>query len=151
MAEVSFGEWTRDGHIRHSVFQGLRSDKKAETIIREKAVHTTDAKPVNAVSKPSLKVSHPERVIDTSTGFTKIQLIRYYLLVAPLMLEHLKNRPVSLVRAPDGITGQLFSRSIGKKRIWKGVNQLDQALDPAHDQLIEVTTADGLLASAQMM
>jgi bifunctional non-homologous end joining protein LigD len=150
VAEVSFGEWTRDGHIRHSVFQGLRSDKKAEVIIREKPVHTTDAKSANAVSKPSLKVSHPERVIDPSTGFTKIQLIRYYLLVAPLMLEHLKGRPVSLVRAPDGITGQLFFQKHWEKENMEGVNQLDPALDPAHESLIEVTTAEGLLASAQM-
>jgi bifunctional non-homologous end joining protein LigD len=150
VAEVSFGEWTRDGHIRHSVFQGLRSDKKAEVIIREKPVHTADAKPGDALPAPSLKVSHPERVIDPSTGFTKIELIRYYLLVAPLMLEHLKGRPVSLVRAPEGIAGQLFFQKHWEKENMAGVNQLDPALDPEHESLIEVATAEGLLASAQM-
>jgi bifunctional non-homologous end joining protein LigD len=128
----------------------LRSDKKAETIVREKAVHPADAKPADAMSKPSLKVSHPERVIDPSTGFTKIELVRYYLLVAPLMLEHLKGRPVSLVRAPDGISGQLFFQKHWEKENMEGVNQLDPALDPEHESLIEVATAEGLLASAQM-
>ncbi|SCX57258.1 DNA ligase D [Nitrosospira sp. Nsp1] len=150
VAEVSFGEWTRDGHIRHSVFQGLRSDKKAEVIIREKPVHTADAKPAGTVPTPSLKVSHPERVIDPSTGFTKIELVRYYLLVAPLMLEHLKGRPVSLVRAPEGIAGQLFFQKHWEKENMAGVNQLDPSLDPGHESLIEVASAEGLLASAQM-
>ncbi len=39
VAEVSFGEWTRSGHIRHAIFQGLRSDKEASTIVREKTNH----------------------------------------------------------------------------------------------------------------
>jgi bifunctional non-homologous end joining protein LigD len=65
VAEVSFGEWTREGHIRHSVFHGLRIDKKAETIIREKPVHAAPAKP-EAKPAPapgrlpaSLQISHP--------------------------------------------------------------------------------------------
>ena len=86
IAEVSFGEWTRGGHIRHSVFHGLRSDKKADVIVREKPVHpAAKSAPASAMPK-SLKVTNPERVIDPSTGFTKIDLIRYYSLVAPLML-----------------------------------------------------------------
>ena len=65
VAEVSFGEWTRDGHIRHSVFQGLRTDKKAEAIVREKPVHTDSMQNLRTrLPIPSLKVSHPERVID---------------------------------------------------------------------------------------
>ena len=63
----------------------------------------------------SLRITHPERVIDPSTGFTKMDLVRYYGLVAPLMMEHLRGRPVSLVRAPDGITGAaVFPETSGK-------------------------------------
>jgi bifunctional non-homologous end joining protein LigD len=160
VAEVSFGEWTRHGHIRHSVFQGLRIDKKAAAVGREKAVHPRPDNSGAAVAQtvraetsaipPSLKVTHPERVVDPSGGATKIEVIRYYALVAPLMLEHLKGRPVSLVRAPDGISGQLFFQKHWEKENIDGVNQLDQDLDPDHPPLLEIATAGGLLGAVQM-
>lgn len=151
VAEISFGEWTRDGRIRHSVFHGLRTDKKAEAVMREKPMHPMTEKPTIMTSIPaSLRVTHPERIIDPSSGFTKMELIRYYSLIAPLMLEHLKGRPVSLVRAPDGITGQLFFQKHWEKEKMQGVNQLDPALDPGHEPLLEISTAEGLLSAAQM-
>lgn len=54
------------------------------------------------------KLSNPERVIDPSTGLTKLDLARYYGLVGPLLVAHLKGRPVSFVRASSGIHGELF-------------------------------------------
>ncbi len=151
VAEVSFGEWTRDGHIRHSIFHGLRTDKKAGVITREKPVHPSDVKPAKMTAiPPSLRVTHPARVIDPSSGFTKIDLIRYYSLVAPLMLEHVRGRPVSLVRAPDGIAGQLFFQKHWEKENMPGVAQLNPALDPEHEPLLEISTAEGLLSAAQM-
>ena len=150
IAEVSFGEWTRGGHIRHSVFHGLRSDKKADIIVREKPVHpAAKSEPASAMPK-SLKVTNPERVIDLSTGLTKIDLIRYYSLVAPLMLPHLARRPVSLVRAPEGVTGELFFQKHWEKENMPGVEQLDPSLDPDHLPLLEISTAEGLLSAAQM-
>ncbi|SFN74145.1 bifunctional non-homologous end joining protein LigD [Nitrosospira briensis] len=132
VAEVSFSEWTRDGHIRHPSFQGLRIDKKAESITREKPVHSSAPKPA-PVAMP--KVSNPDRVIDPSTGFTKIELVRYYSIVAPLMLEHLAGRPVSLVRAPEGITGELFFQKHLENARMPGVTQLDPALHPDHPRI----------------
>jgi bifunctional non-homologous end joining protein LigD len=150
IAEVSFGEWTRGGHIRHSIFHGLRSDKKAEVIVREKPMHPA-VNPAPASSMPkSLKVTNPDRVIDPSTGFTKIDLIRYYSLVAPLMLPHLAQRPVSLVRAPEGVSGELFFQKHWEKENMPGVEQLDPSLDPDHPPLLEISTAEGLLSAAQM-
>ena len=151
VAEVSFGEWTRDGHIRHSVFRGLRSDKKPETIVKEEPMHAGSVKPAKtSTALSSLKVTNPERVVDPSTQLTKIDVVRYYSLVAPLMLEHIKGRPVSLVRAPDGISGQLFFQKHWEKENMKGVDQLDPALDPDHPPLLEISTANGLLSAAQM-
>ena len=151
MAEVSFGEWTRGDHIRHAVFRGLRTDKKAEAIVREKPVHADSAKPAGSASiPPSLRITNPDRVIDPSTGFKKIDLIRYYGLVAPLMMEHLKGRPVSLVRAPEGISGELFFQKHVEKENMRGVNQLDPSLDPDHKSLLEIANAEGLLTAAQM-
>jgi bifunctional non-homologous end joining protein LigD len=150
VAEVSFGEWTREKHIRHSVFQGLRIDKKAGTIIREKPVHSSATRPGSTTIPASLRVTHPERVIDPSTGFTKMDLVRYYGLVGSLMMEHLKGRPVSLVRAPDGVGGQLFFQKHLENDNMPGVNQLDVALDPEHPSYLEISTAEGLMSAAQM-
>ncbi|MDP1636607.1 MAG: DNA ligase D [Candidatus Nitrotoga sp.] len=151
VAEVSFGEWTKSGHIRHSVFHSLRTDKNANTIIREKPMHSISTKPAPTPSlQTSLQITHPDRVIDSSTGLTKIDLVRYYSLVAPLILEHLRERPVSLVRAPAGVTGQLFFQKHLEKNSMPGVKHLDTALDPEHAALLEISTAEGILSAAQM-
>ncbi len=57
------------------------------------------------------KVTHGDRVIDASTGLTKLDLVRYYEGIAERLLPHLKGRPCSLVRAPSGVDGEIFSRS----------------------------------------
>lgn len=168
VAEVSFAQWTNTGRIRHSVFHGLREDKPPIAIIRETAMpaqssaqadnRATSVPVQKAASRPSapesaiskLRVTHPERVIDDSTGITKIDLIRYYGLVAPLMLEHLKGRPVSLVRAPSGVKGQMFFQKHLETAKMTGVRQLSPDLDPDHEPLMEVVSAQGLLNAAQM-
>ena len=152
LAEVSFGEWTDTGRIRHSVFHGLRTDKKAAAIIREEPVHMRSDPGPSPASKlpPNFKITHPERVIDASTGITKLQLIEYYALIAPLMMPHLKNRPVSLVRAPDGIGGELFFQKHLEKSTMPGVQALDPSLDRDHAPLLEIARPEGLFAAAQM-
>ena len=156
VAEVSFGEWTRAGHIRHAVFRGLRGDKDASTIVREKVQRLPVATASNAVSSrrsqalsDRLHVTNPQRVIDTRTGTTKLELVRYYGLVGDLMMKHLKGRPVSLVRAPDGVDGQLFFQKHAETEKLPGIRQLDPVLDIDHPPMIAVVTAQGLLSAAQ--
>jgi bifunctional non-homologous end joining protein LigD len=157
VAEVTFGEWTRAGIIRHSVFHGLRTDKPASAIIQEKPADTkgvaksdsaTTANRSHALN-PTLRVTHPERVIDPSTGITKIELVRYYGLVSDLMMTHLKGRPVSLVRAPSGVTGQLFFQKHAETEKLPGIRQLDPALYISHPPLLEIADKQGILSAAQ--
>ncbi|HEY8880303.1 MAG TPA: DNA ligase D [Roseateles sp.] len=143
VVEVAFGEWTPDGHIRHASFRGLRSDKPARAIVREQA------QPVAAKAAPALKVSHPERVIDAASGITKLDLVRYYESVADWLLPHLRERPVSLVRAPRGIAGQLFFQKHADAPM-PGIRQLDAALWPGHEALLVVDSAEGLVSAAQL-
>ncbi len=155
VAEVAFREWTPDGHVRHAVFQGLRLDKPATGVVREVArefVGTpsrdgTAAAPAKAVS--SVKVTNPDRVIDASTGLTKLALVRYYESVAERILPHLLDRPVSLVRAPDGIAGELFFQKHPETRM-PGLRALDKSLWPNHAALLAVDSVDALLSAAQM-
>jgi bifunctional non-homologous end joining protein LigD len=178
VCEVSFGEWTRDGKVRHSVFHGLRSDKPAAAIGKEPVLHDPPAdqpgkaaktakpqaragaapakaaastSPAAAVPLPgTLRVSNPDRVIDPQSGTTKIGLVRYYALVGPLMMEHLKGRPIAMVRAPDGIEGQLFFQKHLDRYKMAGIAQLDPALYPGHPPMLEVVSPEGLLSAAQM-
>jgi bifunctional non-homologous end joining protein LigD len=159
VAEVTFSEWTQDGHVRHPVFLALRSDKPAKQIVREAPVPAraadreqakTQTKGPAATLPANFKVSHAERVVDASSGITKVEVVRFYGLVAPLMMEHLRGRPVSLVRAPRGIGGQLFFQKHLEDGSIEGIRQLDAALWPAHPALIEVAAALGLPGAAQM-
>jgi bifunctional non-homologous end joining protein LigD len=153
VAEISFTEWTKDGRVRHAVFHGLRGDKPARAITREKPAKAPAAKPSTA-RKPALpagmKLSHPERVIDASTGITKRELAEYYAGVAARMLPHLKARPVSLVRGPDGVGGELFFQKHGDTLKIPGLKQLDPRLDPGHAPLLEIADSTALLGAVQM-
>lgn len=155
VAEVSFSEWTRNGHIRHAVFRGIRSDKAAHTIVRETgtalmAASDTNTKEATRPTPSLAQITHPERVIDASaTGITKIELARYYALVGELMMPHLKGRPVSLVRAPGGIQGEQFFQKHAPAQALAGIRLLDAALDPGHLPLLAVAGQAGLLSAVQ--
>ena len=151
VAEVSFADWTPDGQIRHSVFQGLREDKRPLEITRERATAppaTADAPKRQAGA--AVKVSNPDRVIDASTGIRKIELVHYYESVADWMLPHLKRRPVSLVRGPTGVGGELFFQKHDDKLSIPKMRELDPALWPGHAALLEVPGAEALAHAAQM-
>ena len=171
IAEVSFSEWTAAGAVRHAVFQGLREDKPATAITRENATHvetivdkhsvdkhSVDKQVVDKQTEPgspegklpaSLKITHGERVIDKQSGVTKLELVRYYALVGALMMEHVKGRPLSLVRAPAGVGGELFFQKHADVGKLPGVKQMDQALDPDHPSMLEVGGVTGILSAAQ--
>jgi bifunctional non-homologous end joining protein LigD len=136
VAEVSFAEWTKGGSVRHATFRGLRGDKPAVDIGRER--------PQASVGK-KVKVTHGERVIDEQSGVTKMDLLRYYTLVGDLMLPHLAGRPVALVRATAGLKGQLFFQKHADVSKLPGVIQVDLDTPP----LLEIASKEGILSAAQ--
>lgn len=157
MCEVAYAEMTRQGVVRHSVFHGLRSDKAATAITHEKpstAASKADAgaKSSAKASKPAaqIKISNPERVIDKSIGATKMELARFYAEVAPWALPYIRQRPLALVRAPEGIGGELFFQKHIEKLSIPHVTQLDVALFPKHAALMTIDTVEALVSAAQM-
>ncbi|MBT2792694.1 DNA ligase D [Paraburkholderia strydomiana] len=116
-----------------------------------------DTKPAASRSKKSaspaevagVRVSHPDRVIDKSTGARKIDLVQYYESVARWMLPHLADRPVSLVRAPEDIGGELFFQKHSQKLSIPNITQ-HPGLDPGHPPLITVESVKALVGAAQM-
>ncbi|HEY1991302.1 MAG TPA: DNA ligase D, partial [Gammaproteobacteria bacterium] len=129
VAQVNFGEWTADGRMRHPSFQGLREDKPAEEVVRERAKQP----PPEARPKPRRKaaarrqpgrekfelegvaLSHPDKLLFPEAGITKRTLAEYYLKAAPRMLPHVAGRPISLLRCPGGLgRGCFFQRHAGE-------------------------------------
>ena len=152
VAEVQYGDMTPDGHIRHATYVALRTDKAARDVRRETA-QTQKGAPLQRVDRASataVKVTHGERVIDPSTGFTKLDLVRYYESVTDAMLPHLVGRPCSLVRGPTGVDGQLFFQKHSEPTAIAGLRIMDAALWPGHEALLEVGTALALASAAQM-
>ena len=147
LAEVAFAQMTREGIVRHAVFHGLRDDKPATAIDRERPMpdKKTAAETENL---GSLRLTHPERVIDPSSGATKRQVAEYYAEVADWILPHLVQRPVALVRGPDGLTGELFFQ--------KNAGQLGIPNIVTHDKaeagqaVMIINRPDTLLGAVQM-
>jgi len=94
VAEVKFAEWTHDGHLRAPVYLGLRDDKAAPEVRAE---------------RPSrVKLSNLDKIFFPDEGITKGDLVEYYRAVAPVLLPHLRDRPFTMRRYPDGAFGKAF-------------------------------------------
>ncbi|HZV91871.1 MAG TPA: non-homologous end-joining DNA ligase, partial [Caldimonas sp.] len=96
-----------------------------------------------------IRISHPDRVIDASTGITKLELVDYYLAVARLILPHLAKRPVSLVRAPAGIGGHLFFQKHAAALKIPDLKTLDRSIAPDLEPMVEVDSFTALIGAAQ--
>jgi bifunctional non-homologous end joining protein LigD len=112
VAEVVFTEWTEEGKIRHPSFQGLRKDKKAAEVVREEpsSLPATRAKkkPTERPEVAGVAISHPDRTLYPQTTITKRRLAEYYERVGEWMVPHVTGRPLTLVRCPDGLSGECF-------------------------------------------
>ncbi len=137
VAQVAFGEWTGDGRLRHPSFRGLREDKPASEVVREEPVKVEkletrgrkaggnakasraarpargaaprDGKPASGPSVVAgVRLTHPDRVLYDPPGATKLDLATYYVSVQSRILPHLEDRPLVLVRCPDGAHKECF-------------------------------------------
>ena len=128
--------------------------KPAKKTSRKKTAAPAEAKDAaraaSGVELPAtLKITNPDRVVDAKSGATKMDLVRFYAQVGDLMMEHLKARPVSLVRAPAGIAGDLVFQKHADIKKLPGMKQMDNALDPEHPPMLEVGNIAGILSAAQ--
>lgn len=152
VAEVEFAAWTSDHVLRHAAFQGLREDKSP------KDVHPEKVEPVKKVvakkkeeKRPEILgigISSPERTIYPDSDITKLEVAAYYEAVADAMLPHVADRPLALVRCPDGVgpacffqkhAGAGLPEAIREERIGKGKD----------DKVLVIDSAEGLVSLVQ--
>ena len=143
VAEVAFSEFTHDGSVRHGSFVGLRSDKKAKDVVPEAASE--------APAEEAVKISNRDRVIFPESGQTKGELADYYAAVAPLMLPWTANRPLTLVRCPQGRAKKCFYQKHDSGTFGPSVHHVPivEKNGQAEDYLY-VDTAEGILTLVQM-
>ena len=173
VAEVEFAGWTADGNVRQAAFKGLRQDKDPREVRAEVPTMTDVAQPATAkaVTKPKesastrakpgdkkssavmgVVISHPDKAMWPDGGdgepITKLDLARYFEAIGEWMMPHLKGRPCSLVRAPDGIKGEHFFQRHGMQ----GTSKLLELVKVSGDRkpYIEIDRIEGLAAVAQV-
>jgi bifunctional non-homologous end joining protein LigD len=113
VAEVRFAEWTHDGRLRAPVYQGLREDKEAGDVERERPpIPETIRK-----GKHTLKLSNLDKLFWPEEGITKGELLAYYRDVAPAIVPHLRDRPFTMKRYPDGWKGKFFFQKDAPKHM----------------------------------
>jgi bifunctional non-homologous end joining protein LigD len=103
VVEVEFVEWTHDGHLRAPAFLGIREDKAPEEVRRESPMPSEIRK-----GRRVLKLSNLDKVFWPEEGITKGDLLAYYREIASVLLSHVKDRPFTMKRSPDGIAGGAF-------------------------------------------
>ena len=113
VAEVRFAEWTHDGRLRAPVYQGLREDKEADEVHRERP----SIEPEIKRGKRVLKLSNLDKPFWPDEGITKGDLLAYYRDVAPAILPHLQDRPFTMKRYPDGWNGKFFFQKDAPKHM----------------------------------
>lgn len=181
VAQVAFGEWTRDGHLRHPAFLGLREDKPAEQVTRERPVPLKAVEQVpmskltasNSVAKSrarssasgkkatgqatrqieipaSVRLTHPDKVLYPDDGITKAQIAGYYANIADWILPHLVDRPLTLVRCPQGCQGKCFYQKHADKGLPEALGRVTIAEKRETIQYPVVKDLAGLLSLVQM-
>jgi bifunctional non-homologous end joining protein LigD len=170
VAEIEFAGWTTDGQVRQATFKGLREDKPAEEVEAETPAPADTAVPspgdasgtpraktgaARAGGKPvvmGIVISHPDKPLWPDAGdgqpVSKLDLARYLEAVGPWMMEHLKGRPCSIIRAPDGIAGQQFFQRHASPNMSSLLETVAVAGD--HKPYLEVDRVEGLAALAQI-
>ncbi|AXC48817.1 DNA ligase D [Paracoccus suum] len=147
--EIRYGEVTDDGQLRHAAYVGLREDKPAEEVVMDSEAPTT-VSDGERVIVATIGVSHPERVLFPPKGPTKLELAQYYADIADRMLPMTANRPLSLVRLPDGLGGQAFFQKHLRKGWPKSLKPVPVETSSGVEDYMYVTDAAGLVGAVQM-
>ncbi|WP_421995729.1 DNA ligase D [Reyranella sp.] len=175
VAEIEFAGWTGAGNVRQAAFKGLRADKPADEVEAEKAVEPVRAKMARPAAKKrsagkargvrsggssgvggraevmGVAISNPDKPLwpDEDPPVTKLDLAQYFEAVGDWMMPHLKGRPCSIVRTPDGITGE---QRFFQRHAAPGTSHLLEQVKVSGDRkpYLQIDRVEALAAVAQL-
>ncbi|MGQ3078001.1 MAG: DNA ligase D [Allorhizobium sp.] len=163
VAEIEFRGWTGDAHLRHASFRGLREDKAANDVVQEMPAPSAPTKKTGSrtggsaaakkeqaaaqAARRRITLTHPERLYWPEAGVTKEGLADHYALVWPRIAPFIVDRPLALLRCPEGHEKTCFFQKHG----WRGMRkEIITIRDPKDDEaLVAIHDLDGLLALVQ--
>jgi bifunctional non-homologous end joining protein LigD len=182
VAQVSFATWTADNLVRQAAFKGIREDKPARDVRREEGIAIAQSRGSSAVrhdapsskaakinppkadkvisksaGKPGqehaqIRLTHPDKILDLESKLTKQQLADYYWAIAEHLLPHISNRPLSLVRCPEGSSKPCFFQKHTSPMLPPGIETIEVP-DKKTGKLepyITLSTRESLASLAQM-
>ncbi len=180
VAEVEFAQWTDDGIVRHASFQGLREDKAPLDVGREQPTAETGStetntgkgdargRPASAASEPparkansrrphnrtarvaGVRLSHPDKILFPDQNLSKIELAGYYEQVAAWILPHLADRPLSLVRCPEGRSGKCFYQKHVTESLPEPIRGIEVQKDSGGEHYVAIDDVEGLVTLVQL-
>jgi bifunctional non-homologous end joining protein LigD len=165
VAEIECAGWTGGGMGRQAAFKGLRDDKPAREVRAEhpaapESIDLTTPMPTRSKARSSkaggsvmgVTISKPDKALwpadKGEKGVTKLDLARYLETIGPWMIEHLRGRPCSIIRAPDGIEGEKFFQ----RHAMRGMSDLVETTTVEGDRkpYLQIDRVEGLIAMAQI-
>jgi bifunctional non-homologous end joining protein LigD len=156
VAEIRFAEWTQEGILRQPSFQGLRTDKPATAIGRERAEHLVDARKDDKSPGPRRKpaaaagrLTNPDRVLYPDIGLTKAALAEYYEAVAEWMLPHVRGRPLTLVRCPEGYQKCFYQKHVNQ-HVPSAIGRIEIEEGDGRDTYMLAESREALFGLVQM-
>ena len=151
VAEVAYTAITQDGLLRHPTFKGLREDKAASEVVLERPVRTRGrGEKLSAYTVSKAALSHPDKILFPELGLTKRELADYYELVSELMLPHVINRPLTLLRCPEGRQKQCFFQKHPGESLAEGLVRVHVPSSDGQSEYAAIADARGLAALVQM-
>jgi bifunctional non-homologous end joining protein LigD len=169
IAEIEFAGWTGDGMVRQAAFKALREDKPSSEVCAEHAVSPEKLEstaPEKSRPRPAAApraksesnvvlgtvISNPDKPLwpahDKSDGYSKVELARYLEQIGPWMIKHLKGRPCSIIRTPDGINSERFFQ----RHAMLGMSNLISlvTVEGERKPYVQIDRLEGLIAAAQI-
>ena len=168
VVQISFSAWTRDDLVRQAAFKGIREEKPPLEVTRESTVtkETCSQKPDRPAKRATIpdsgepskqilsdfRITHPQKIVDPQSGSTKLQLAEYYFAVSKHIMPHISDRPLSVVRCPDGIGKPCFFQKHVGPGLPSGIDKVSIANRKSHkeEEFLTVNTTEGLLGLAQL-
>ncbi|MBN9599000.1 MAG: DNA ligase D [Afipia sp.] len=175
VAEIEFAGWTGDSMVRQASFKGLRKDKTPDEVVVDEPSNAPVAEPAsrgkaakgiakrttrarasrtsgNGAAVMGVVISKPDKALWPDGGdgepVTKLDLAHYFESVGEWMIDHIKGRPCSIVRAPDGIHGETFFQ----RHVSAGMSNLFEQVTVSGDRkpYVQIDRIEGLIAAAQI-